>query len=90
MASGIGFVDVAVSFGGPLHLIELKVLKTKLTGAGQLAAYMGTEGRGSGWLVLIDARGSSHRGSLPAKINAPTGVIMTVAIDVNPAAPHAT
>lgn len=26
IASGIGFVDVGVSFGGVLHLIELKIL----------------------------------------------------------------
>ncbi len=45
IASGIGFVDVGVSFGGALHLIELKILKRQPTGANQLATYMTTEGR---------------------------------------------
>ncbi|MGD0267394.1 MAG: hypothetical protein ABSD47_20990 [Candidatus Methylomirabilota bacterium] len=90
-ASGIGFVDVGVSFGGVLHLIELKILKGQLTGINQLATYMETEGRGEGWLVLIDTRQKQrHPHAVPFKIDTPAGPIRTVAIDVGPIPPHAT
>ncbi len=88
VASGIGFVDVAVSFGGPLHLIELKILKGRVVGASQLATYMSTEGRPIGWLVLVDVRLNSDGGALPAKINVPEGLIKILRIYVNPRAPH--
>ncbi len=88
VASGIGFVDVGVSFGGVLHLIELKILKGRLTGANQLVTYMRTEGRGTGWLVLIDAR--RNRQPVPVRIDTPAGPIKTLIVDVNPAAPHVT
>lgn len=89
MASGIGFVDVGVSFGGVLHLIELKVLKGQLTGANQLAAYMKTEGRGEGWLVLIDVRQDPNPDAVPTRIDTSAGPIKTLRVGVNPAAPHA-
>lgn len=90
IASGIGFVDVGVSFGGTLHLIELKILKKHLTGANQLATYMRTEGRDRAWLLLIDARGNRHREPVPVRIDTAAGLILTVVVDVNPAVPHAT
>lgn len=90
IASGIGFVDVGVSFGGTLHLIELKILRTQLTGANQLATYMRTEGRDRGWLVLIDARRNHHRDTIPGRIDIVAGLIRTVVVDVNPAVPNAT
>lgn len=90
MASGIGFVDVGISFGGAVHLIELKILKRQLTGASQLAAYMRTEGRTKGWLLLIDARTAPKRKALPVRIDVRPGSITTVVIDVNPVVPHAT
>jgi len=67
-ASGIGFVDVGIAFASVLHLIELKILKGQLTGANQLAAYMRTEGRNEGWLVLIDTR-SRPEGCVDAGYN---------------------
>ncbi len=90
IASGIGFVDVGVSFGDVLHLIELKILKGQLTGANQLATYMETEGRDRGWLVLIDARRNRHQDAVPIKVDTPAGLISTLIIDVNPAPPHVT
>jgi hypothetical protein len=90
IASGIGFVDIGVSFGGPLHLIELKILKTNITGASQLATYMKTEGRNTGWLVLIDARKGFHRDTVPVRIKMSEGLIRTLVIKVNPVVPHAT
>ena len=90
IASGIGFVDVGVSFGGVLHLIEIKILKGQLTGAKQLATYMFTEGRGNGWLVLIDARRNRHPDAVPVIIETSAGPIRTLIVDVNPAAPHVT
>ena len=90
IASGIGFVDVGVSFGGMLHLIELKILKKQVTGANQLANYMRTEGRNRGWLVLIDTRGNRHQDVVPVRIDTVAGLIMTVVVDVNPPVPHTT
>jgi len=89
IASGIGFVDVGVSFGGVLHLIELKILKGQLTGANQLATYMRTEGRGEGWLVLIDVRRDRDQDGLPGRIDTKAGLIRTLLVNANPAAPHA-
>jgi hypothetical protein len=89
VSSGIGFVDVEVGFGGVLHLIELKILKGQLTGENQLAAYMRTEGRSSGWFVLIDARRRRAPEAGPTKIKTPAGQITTLVVDINPGAPHA-
>ncbi len=88
IASGIGFVDVGVSFGRVLHLIELKILKGRLTGAHQLATYMQTEGRGEGWLVLIDVRQHRNLDAVAARLDTSAGPIRTLLVDVNPAAPH--
>ena len=88
IASGIGFVDVGVSFGGVLHLVELKILKGRLTGANQLATYMRTEGRGEGWLVLIDVRKGRNLDTVPARLDTSAGPIRTLLLNVNPAPPH--
>jgi hypothetical protein len=87
-ASGVGFVDVGISFNGPLHLIELKVLKGQLLGARQLGQYMRLEARKVGWLLLIDARRAGRRAAIPSVIKVPEGVIRTVVVDVNPVPPH--
>ncbi|MEK6375745.1 MAG: hypothetical protein AABO58_23955 [Acidobacteriota bacterium] len=88
MASGIGFIDVAISFGAVPHLVELKILTTEMAGVNQLASYMRTEGRREGWLVLVDVRDSLAKGVIPARIETPSGLIRTVVVDVNPPAPH--
>jgi hypothetical protein len=88
IASGIGFVDVGISFGRVLHLIELKILKTRVTGPNQLATYMRTERRKSGWLLLIDVRGAGSSDAIPAVISTSAGRIRTLTVDVNPPAPH--
>ena len=87
-ASGTGFVDIGISFGGTLHLIELKILTGKLVGANQLAAYMRFERRQAGWLLLVDARSPARKKSVPATIVVPEGTIRTIHIDINPTAPH--
>lgn len=89
VASGIGFVDVGVSFGGVLHLIELKILKGQLIGANQLASYMRAESRGEGWLVLIDVRQDQKQDEVPPRIRTSVGSIRTLRIDVNPVVPSA-
>jgi hypothetical protein len=89
IVSGIGFVDVGITFGKTLHLVELKILKGKLTGPNQLAAYMRTEQRREGWLLLIDVRKTrSVKNTIPETIYTPEGVIRVVTVDANPAAPH--
>lgn len=87
IASGIGFVDVGISFGKTLHLVELKILKGKLSGVNQLAAYMRTEQRREGWLLLIDVR-KKRSATIPETIDTPNGVIKVVTVDANPAAPY--
>lgn len=88
VASGIGFVDVAISFGSNFHLIELKILHARLLGSNQLAAYMKSEGRKEGWLVLIDVRRHTHANTIPSVIDTPAGKVRTVVVDINPPAPH--
>jgi len=87
LASGIGFVDVEIAFGRTPHLIEVKILKGKVTGDQQLATYMRTENRQEGWLLLIDTRSVDKKSAVPDKLNVRAGTIRVLAIDINPALP---
>jgi len=88
--SGIGFVDVFVTFSsGLLHVVELKMLKGKtLPGPSQLAAYMAQNGRKEGWLVFFDSRKPELKSPVPPSIKKAAGTIRTVVIDINPIPPH--
>jgi hypothetical protein len=87
LASGVGFVDVVVMFGAVPHLVEMKILRGTFSGVAQLQAYMKTEKRTQGWLVVFDARAHGRRPSLPAVIRTKAGTVNVVVIDVNPLAP---
>jgi hypothetical protein len=88
VGSGIGFVDIGILFGRVLHLVELKVLKTQLSGAGQLATYMRTEGRKEGWLLLIDVRQTGRMAAIPTTVTTPAGQIRIVRVNANPPQPY--
>lgn len=85
--SGIGFIDVGISFGSQWHLIELKILDGNLIGDAQLSTYMKTEGRPQGWLVLIDARKLADKMPIPNTLTVSSGTIHVVVVDINPLAP---
>ena len=85
--SGVGYVDVGIIFSGIIHLVELKVMSSSFDGVSQLQAYMKTEGRNEGWLVVLDARRSSKRNSIPTKIGTSRGVVRVINIDINPVPP---
>ncbi len=85
--SGVGFVDIAVLRGTTLHLLELKVLRSKFTGARQLQAYMRTERRRVGWLVVFDGRAPNKKPPLRPVLAVPEGAIRTVTVDISPVAP---
>jgi hypothetical protein len=87
--SGIGFVDVLVTFSsGLLHVVELKVLRSKdVPGPTQVATYMKHRGRKSGWLVFFDARPPDRRIIVPSAFKAAAGIIRTVLVDINPVPP---
>jgi len=89
MESGVGWVDITLILSSVAHLMELKILRGSGTpGVEQLGAYMGTEARDEGWLVLFDTRNpTSRRASIPATITVPTGTVRVVVIDVNPIPP---
>jgi hypothetical protein len=88
IASGIGFVDVAIILGTALHLVELKVLQHgSYTGVSQLSQYMRTEGRRQGWLVVFDARRSDKQEALPPKVDTHDGTVRILTININPVAP---
>lgn len=88
VASGVGFVDVAIILARVLHLIELKVLQRgSFTGAAQLTQYMQTEQRRCGWLVVFDARRHERQVPLPQKINTAQGIVWILVININPVAP---
>ncbi|MEO1019271.1 MAG: hypothetical protein AAFY56_16505 [Pseudomonadota bacterium] len=88
VGSGIGFVDIVVLLSTTPHLIELKMLKGKMTGASQIQTYMRTEGRNTGWLVLFDARPSHARTEeIPSHIDVLEGRIIVLTIDINPTPP---
>ncbi|MDQ6771301.1 MAG: hypothetical protein M3Z54_15130 [Gemmatimonadota bacterium] len=87
-SSGIGFVDVGISFSGTLHLVELKILTGMLTGPNQLAQYMKSEQRDSGWLLLMDVRAHQKKTSVPATLRFPSGLVRVIVVELNPTAPH--
>jgi hypothetical protein len=85
--SGIGYIDVGISFGSQWHLIELKILDGDLIGDEQLSTYMKTEGRSEGWLVLIDARKIADKDPIPKSLTVSSGTIHVVVVYINPVAP---
>ena len=87
--SGIGFVDVLVTFSsGLVHVIELKMLKGKdIPGPAQLATYMNHKRRREGWLVFLDARKTNVRRAVPTIFNRASGTIRTLLIEINPVPP---
>ena len=85
--SGIGYVDVGIILSSIIHLVELKVISSSFDGVSQLQTYMKTEERNEGWLVVLDARPSSKRNSIPVKIETSDGVVRVIHIDINPTPP---
>jgi hypothetical protein len=90
-ASGIGFVDVLVTFSsGLIHVIELKMLTGKgkdVPGPAQLAAYMKHRRRTEGWLVFFDARMPDMKHAIPATFKRASGTIRTIVVEINPVPP---
>ena len=88
VGSGVGFVDIVVVLSTTPHLIELKMLKGKMTGASQLDEYMRKENRSTGWLILFDARAhKSRKETIPPKITVPEGTISVLVIEITPIPP---
>lgn len=89
MASGVGWVDIALILSSTPHLMELKILRASSTpGIEQLSTYMRTEERTEGWLVLFDARAPARRNrGIDATKEVSAGTVRVVVIDVNPVAP---
>ena len=88
LASGVGFVDMAIILGSVLHLVELKVLQRgTFSGVSQLRQYMRTEKRRQGWLVVFDARRQDKQEPLPLSTHTRDGTIRILVININPPAP---
>lgn len=89
VASGIGFVDVLVTFSsGLVHVIELKMLKGKdIPGPAQLETYMTHKRRREGWLIFFDARKPSLRKPVPKTVKSGSATIRTLLIEINPIPP---
>jgi hypothetical protein len=87
--SGIGFVDVLVTFSsGLVHVVELKILKGKdIPGPAQLATYMNHRRRREGWLVFFDARKPNAKQPVPTALERAAGTIRTLLIEINPIPP---
>jgi hypothetical protein len=87
--SGIGFVDVLLTFSsGLLHVVELKMLKGKdIPGPAQLETYMNHKKRPEGWLVFFDARKPIMRRAVPTIFKRASGTIRTLLIEINPVPP---
>jgi hypothetical protein len=88
--SGIGFVDVLVTFSsGLVHVVEFKMLKGQdIPGPAQLATYMNHRRRREGWLVFFDARKPIARRPVPAILKRTSGTIRTLLIEINPIPPN--
>lgn len=88
LPSGTGFVDIVVRLGSVAHLVELKILRgQQLTGPSQLEAYMKSERRQVGWLLVFDVRKPSRKKAVPTRVQTPAGMVNVVCVDVNPTAP---
>lgn len=87
LSSGVGFVDIGVVLGRSLHIIEMKLLRSRFTGLAQLQSYMKTENRRTGWLVIFDARSPENKVVVPSKINLAIGRVNVVLVDINPIPP---
>jgi hypothetical protein len=87
LTSGTGFVDIVVRFGSVSHLLELKVLRAQFEGTAQLEAYMKSERRPVGWLVVFDVRKPGRKTAVPLIQRTKAGIINVVCVDVNPVAP---
>jgi hypothetical protein len=87
VASGVGFVDVLVTFSsGLVHIVELKMLHgNAIPGPAQLATYMKHKKRKEGWLLLLDVR--KFKTHFPTVLHQQAGKIRVVAVDLNPTAP---
>ncbi len=88
-ASGIGFVDLLVTFSsGLLHVVELKMLKSSgVPGPVQLATYMKHKDRKEGWLVFFDSRKPNQKKPVPRIFKRGAARISTILIDINPLPP---
>jgi hypothetical protein len=87
VASGIGFVDLAVMLSTTVHLVELKIQRGQFTGPAQLENYMVNESRKSGWLVVFDVRSPSKKTPIPKVVKAAGGTIRVIVLDINPVPP---
>ena len=89
VASGVGFVDVLVTFSsGLVHIIEMKILRKKdIPGPAQVGTYMNHRRRRWGWLLFFDARRSNARDPVPTVFKRSSGTIRTLVIDINPIPP---
>lgn len=89
-ASGVGFVDVLVTFSsGLLHVVELKMLRGQgVPGPAQLATYMAHKNRREGWLVFFDTRKANRKTVVARSFGLAVGTIRTVVVDINPIPPH--
>ena len=89
VASGIGFVDVLVTFSsGLVHVIEMKILRKKdIPGPAQVGTYMSHRRRREGWLLFFDARRANAKQPVPVAFKKSPGTIKTIVIDINPIPP---
>lgn len=85
--SGIGFVDIGIIFSSTLHLVEIKILSEEFTGPNQLEAYMNTEQRSEGSLLIFDSIAPDKKINLPSRIDTTAGVIKVYNVDINPSIP---
>jgi hypothetical protein len=84
---GTGFVDVGIVMSA-LHIVEMKILTAKFTGAKQLGHYLRLQGRREGWLVVIDARPPEKKAELPAMVElGGRRRAHVISADINPVAP---
>jgi hypothetical protein len=76
-----------VSADWRVNPISFSKVARALTGIALLQAYMTTERRSQGWLVVFDARRHSKRHDLPAVIRTKAGTVRVVVVDINPLPP---
>lgn len=87
LASGIGYVDISVTYNNIRHLLELKVIRQgEVFGIGQLYQYMQTEAVKDGYLIVFDARKLKGE-RIPKNKKISDQIIKVWAVNINPSLP---
>ncbi len=84
---GIGDIDFVLIINGVKHLVEIKVITSKVIGFEQLDRYMEIEKINVGYLMFFDSLPPGDKLLVPPEQQVENGIIYSTVIDINPPSP---